>query len=428
MSVIARDCVFFYGHSDGEHACFSQFYPSEFTAEDGTKYTCAEQYMMASKARVMGDAATEKEILACGYDPKGIKDLGRQVTPFDEATWARVRQNVVAHGSFLKFSQNEPLRHILLGTNKLTLVEAAPNDAIWGIGISVKDAAKGAKWQGTNLLGKALMRARAALAASETVPAPKLLKLQAATAASSAAGKRKEPAPLEEPPVAKKPSWGENSLARALPSAYAPSEEGVFTFNGEWDEEGVSFYQAFHDGIADWAVENQRFGGPHFNPTRMTWIKPSFAWVLYRAGYGRKHSQERILKVKLPHAVVAELLSGCACKHGGGGTKGRVQWDPARDLLTSEDGGKQPRKMLRERAIQIGLSRELSEKYVAGTISITDVTELSHKIGDAHGSKDEKKVKAAMEPLLPLLPKERPYMPALSKEELVRLQMARPSD
>ena len=174
MSVIARDCVFFYGHSDGDHACFSQFYPSEFTAEDGTKYTCAEQYMMASKARVMGDAATEKEILACGYDPKGIKDLGRQVTPFDEATWARVRQNVVAHGSFLKFSQNEPLRHILLGTNKLTLVEAAPNDAIWGIGISVRDAAKGAKWQGTNLLGKALMRARAALAASETVPAPKL--------------------------------------------------------------------------------------------------------------------------------------------------------------------------------------------------------------------------------------------------------------
>ena len=44
------------------------------------------------------------------------------------------------------------------------------------------------------------------------------------------------------------------------------------------------------------------------------------------------------------------------------------------------------------------------------------------------GSDIEKKVKAAMEPLLPLLPKERPYMPALSREELVRLQMARPSD
>merc|ERR1719222_1171691 len=25
-----------------------------------------------------------------------------------------------------------------------------------------------------------------------------------------------------------------------------------------------------------------RFGGPLFNPTRMTWIKPSFAWMMYR--------------------------------------------------------------------------------------------------------------------------------------------------
>ena len=48
-----------------------------------------------------------------------------------------------------------------------------------------------------------------------------------------------------------------------------------------------------------------RFGGPDFNPTRMTWIKPSFAWVLYRSGYGRKHNQTRILKVKLAHEAVA---------------------------------------------------------------------------------------------------------------------------
>merc|ERR1740121_3005493 len=59
-------------------------------------------------------------------------------------------------------------------------------------------------------------------------------------------------------------------------------------FIGEWDEEGVFFYQAFNKEIADWALENQKFGGPAFNPVRMTWIKPSFAWVLYRAGYGHK--------------------------------------------------------------------------------------------------------------------------------------------
>jgi len=195
--------------------------------------------------------------------------------------------------------------------------------------------------------------------------------------------------------------------------------------NGSWDTEGVYFYQAFSDEIAEWALREQRFGGPNFNVTRMTWIKPSFAWVLYRSGYARKHNQERILKIKLAHALVAELLRACACKHGGGGSKGRVQWDPARDLMTSEDRGREPRRMLRERAIQIGLSRDLSERYVAGVLSISDVSDLARQVGVAHRNKDEWQVKAAMTELLPQLPVERPYMPSCPEEELVRLGLAR---
>ena len=29
-------------------------------------------------------------------------------------------------------------------------------------------------------------------------------------------------------------------------------------FEAEWDEEGVYFYQAYNDPIADWAIKNQR--------------------------------------------------------------------------------------------------------------------------------------------------------------------------
>ena len=83
------------------------------------------------------------------------------------------------------------------------------------------------------------------------------------------------------------------------------NQENVQIFEAEWDEEGVYFYQAYNDEIANWAIENQKFGGPKFSQTRMTWIKPSFAWVLYRSGYGSKHNQNRILKVKLSHATVA---------------------------------------------------------------------------------------------------------------------------
>ena len=47
-------------------------------------------------------------------------------------------------------------------------------------------------------------------------------------------------------------------------------------FRAEFDEEGVYVYQAFRDSIADYALAHGRFGGPDFNPARMTWIKPSF--------------------------------------------------------------------------------------------------------------------------------------------------------
>jgi hypothetical protein len=141
---------------------------------------------------------------------------------------------------------------------------------------------------------------------------------------------------------------------------------------------------------------------------------------LRRAADGLKHSQNRILKLKLSHAALAALLEACACKHGGGGSKGRVQWDPARDLFSAEPKGREPRKMLRERAIQIGLSRDLSERLVASTLSIQDVTELALEVETAHRAKD---VRGAMAALAPRLPLERPYLPRCEQAELVRLGM-----
>ena len=202
--------------------------------------------------------------------------------------------------------------------------------------------------------------------------------------------------------------------------------EDVHIFNAEWDGEGVYFYQAFNDDIADYALAHQRFGGAAFKPLRMTWIKPSFAWVLYRSRYAKKHSQNRILKVKLTHVAVAELLALCQCKHGGGGSKGRVQWDPERDIMHG-NGAKQhePRKMLRRRAIQIGLSHELSLHYVRSVVSIQDVTELSRRVGEAHKTK---RPKVRMADVVPDLPNERPYLPRCTHRDLVRLKLLPPID
>jgi len=208
-----------------------------------------------------------------------------------------------------------------------------------------------------------------------------------------------------------------------------PEALDVQVFVGEWDAEGVYVYQAFNDDIADWALAHQKFGGPNFNPTRMTWIKPSLAWMLYRSGYGKKHGQNRLLKIKIAHESLAMILNHCQCvdtnkdtrKTGGEKDRdisnGRVQWDPERDLLSAD--GKEPRMLSRRRAIQIGLKARLSELYVQSVLSIQDVTALAHRIFQAHRSKK----RDAMTELLPELPNERSYMPQCSHHRLAELGM-----
>jgi len=214
----------------------------------------------------------------------------------------------------------------------------------------------------------------------------------------------------------------------------AVSDEAEIFF-GEWDDEGVFVYQAFCNEVADWALAHQKFGGSRFCPKRMTWIKPSFAWMLYRSGYGRKHGQERILKVKLSHDALAEILGHCQCidtnraTRQGGAEKDRevssgvVQWDPARDLMTADERGREPRKQLRGRAIQIGLKGWMSELYVRSVVSIEDVTALAQMVAQAHTAKKKGATAAMMAELLPELPVERPYMPRCPERRLAELAL-----
>lgn len=88
--------------------------------------------------------------------------------------------------------------------------------------------------------------------------------------------------------------------------------------------------------------------------------------------------------------------------------------------MTADGNGKVPRKMLRDRAIQVGLAGSPSEMYVRSVISITDVTGLAHKVGRAHRAKS----KQAMIDLSPELPMERPYMPHCPMPVLMRLMLA----
>ena len=148
---------YFYSHRK-KGGYLSQFYPSKFTV-DGETYYCAEQWMMAQKAKLMGDDTTFEKVMA-EKNPIKIKSLGRRVKPWNQDKWEKKRFALVLEGNMHKFSQNDHLRSKLLKTGTRTIAEASAKDYIWGIGISFKDAVNGDKWRGMNLLGKVLMKVR----------------------------------------------------------------------------------------------------------------------------------------------------------------------------------------------------------------------------------------------------------------------------
>ncbi|MEU4809143.1 NADAR family protein [Nocardia fluminea] len=158
----------FWGHSprrDGTigASSLSQWWPATFVL-DGLEFTSAEHYMMWRKAKLFDDETTAAKILGAGH-PSQAKKLGRQIRDFDESVWERARFGIVVAGSVAKFGQDDALRRYLVGTGARVLVEASPVDRIWGIGMAADDpgALDPARWKGLNLLGFALMRARAEL-------------------------------------------------------------------------------------------------------------------------------------------------------------------------------------------------------------------------------------------------------------------------
>lgn len=174
-----------------------------------------------------------------------------------------------------------------------------------------------------------------------------------------------------------------------------------------YDDATIRVYQAYSHQIADSALEHQTFVSPPFSMTRMTWIKPSFLWMMYRAGWGEKDDgQRRILAIDITHEGFAWALARSAPSHPEPGQNEeewrstlsrmpvRVQWDPERDLDHAP---------LQHRAIQIGLSGVAVERYARDWIKrITDATPLAHEI---HGVLRS----GAKEKALAMLPRETPY-------------------
>lgn len=169
--------IYFYSVKDPSYGAFSNFYPCRFRVcardvlRDEEKnippklldktitVQNSEQAIMWMKAVLMNDSETALLIETADTPPE-CKRLGRKVTPFDDDKWKRWREDIAVYVLTQKFSSEERLASILKSTHGQDIAEASSNDRIWGIGIGKKKALRGVKWNGENILGKALMTVR----------------------------------------------------------------------------------------------------------------------------------------------------------------------------------------------------------------------------------------------------------------------------
>ncbi|MGW6458781.1 DUF4291 domain-containing protein [Streptomyces sp. NPDC055078] len=168
----------------------------------------------------------------------------------------------------------------------------------------------------------------------------------------------------------------------------------------------ITVYQAYPPEIGRPAARDGRFPAA-WQRDRMTWIKPSFLWMMYRCGWGAKDGQGTVLAVEITREGFAWALErAClshydrrlhpdhaAWKHRLKQSPARVQWDPERDLHL---------RPLPHRSLQLGLRGEAARRYAdEWTVSITDITATAHTIRDRVRDGD---LDAARQ----LLPPERP--------------------
>jgi ribA/ribD-fused uncharacterized protein len=146
---------FFWGNA------FSNWFGCEIEYK-GHTFTNTEQAFMWEKANFFGDTEIAYQILNTP-NPSANKALGRKVQNFNAEKWAEVCFQIMIDVNIPKWRKMP--EHLLMTGDRI-IVEASSEDKIWGIGLAPWDdkVLDEANWNGTNLLGLALMDIRAILA------------------------------------------------------------------------------------------------------------------------------------------------------------------------------------------------------------------------------------------------------------------------
>ena len=172
-----------------------------------------------------------------------------------------------------------------------------------------------------------------------------------------------------------------------------------------YTEDTIRVYQAYNEDIASEAIKRGMFGSK-FKLDRMTWIKPSFLWMMYRCGWGKKENQEYILAIDMKrdafdfliqNAIMSKYkedmgISYTEWKEQIKKSDIRCQWDPERDVFGNP---------LEYRSLQLGLRGDAVKKYVnEWIVNFSDITDYVKELNEK---------KSIGEDISLLLPKEQIY-------------------
>lgn len=164
-----------------------------------------------------------------------------------------------------------------------------------------------------------------------------------------------------------------NNLVKELPATGR-------VINAYQENENIAVYQAYRKSIADFAVNEQFLGGSDFSLNRMSWIKTSFLWMMFRSGWGQKEGQEHILQLWIPKTFFDKILGLTVISSFSNEfysdqehwkkelliSESRLQWDPDHDPFG---------KPISRKAIQLGLKGSLLKEFATSAIvKINDIT------------------------------------------------------
>ena len=173
-----------------------------------------------------------------------------------------------------------------------------------------------------------------------------------------------------------------------------------------YNDKTIRVYQAYNAQIANEAVAKGTFGS-HFSLNRMSWIKPSFLWMMYRCGWCEKENQEHVLAIDIKRdcfdrAVKSAVISTYHEELGIPKnvwqklikeSDVRVQWDPEKDV----NGNNLP-----YRSLQLGLRGQTLYEYVNDWIvGLTDITDYVKELNT---------YRLEQKDITDLLPKEKAYL------------------